>query len=61
MALNEALEEQEEAVRARDFTLAGLCKQKVDNIQRKLEELNAALKDTVQMKEPTTEIVCPQH
>lgn len=45
VSLNEALEEQENAVRAQDFVLAASCKEKVDAVHKKLEELNSNTKD----------------
>lgn len=56
VSLNEALEEQEEAVRAQDFSLAATCKEKVDCINKKLEELNLNLKEKQAVK-PAVEVV----
>lgn len=56
VSLNEALEEQENAVRAQDFVLAASCKEKVDAVHKKLEELNSNVKE-VEMPNPTPEVV----
>ncbi|XP_053617044.1 condensin complex subunit 3 [Plodia interpunctella] len=41
VSLNVAIEAQEEAVREQNYALAAECKAKVEDIQKKLEELNA--------------------
>ncbi|CAG5044159.1 unnamed protein product [Parnassius apollo] len=43
VSLNEAKEAQEEAVRDQNYALAAECKAKVEDIQKKLEELNTQL------------------
>jgi hypothetical protein len=58
VSLNEALEEQEEAVRAQDFPLAAQCKDRVDALQKKIEELSLkSSPEAMHIDQPINEIV----